>query len=161
MTSFDVQYPVSAYKRATILACSFINILRTYDVVSIQDTHQANNDLADAKELLFDTHGWVIMRSLLISFAGVSSKSAVPNLVELFSALIAKAAPEFSVRQWPASVQVQSKRNTPIEGFWWWKRQGESHSVRESIREHRGRWPSLHAEQKVLRRTLTWRCRGG
>jgi hypothetical protein len=31
------------------------------------------------------------MRSLLVGFAGVSPKSAVPNLVELFSALIAKA----------------------------------------------------------------------
>lgn len=31
------------------------------------------------------------MRSLLNGFAGVSPKSAVPNLVELFSALIVKA----------------------------------------------------------------------
>jgi hypothetical protein len=31
------------------------------------------------------------MRSLLIGFAGVSPKSAIPNLVELFSAVIAKA----------------------------------------------------------------------
>jgi len=31
------------------------------------------------------------MRSLLIGFAGVSPKSAVPNLVELFSGVIAKA----------------------------------------------------------------------
>lgn len=31
------------------------------------------------------------MRTLLIGFAGVSPKSAVPNLVELFSAIIAKA----------------------------------------------------------------------
>ena len=31
------------------------------------------------------------MRSLLIGFAGISPKSAVPNLVELFSVLIAKA----------------------------------------------------------------------
>jgi hypothetical protein len=31
------------------------------------------------------------MRSLLVGFAGVSPKSAVPNLVELFSVLIAKA----------------------------------------------------------------------
>lgn len=44
-----------------------------------------------------------------------------------------EAAPEFTVEQWPASVQVQSKRNTPIEGFWRWKRQGEGHSIRESI----------------------------
>lgn len=31
------------------------------------------------------------MRSLLVGFAGVSPKSAVPNLVELFSTLVAKA----------------------------------------------------------------------
>lgn len=31
------------------------------------------------------------MRSLLIGFAGVSPKSAVPNLVELFSIIVAKA----------------------------------------------------------------------
>jgi hypothetical protein len=31
------------------------------------------------------------MRSLLVGFAGVSPKSAVPNLVELFSALVSKA----------------------------------------------------------------------
>jgi hypothetical protein len=31
------------------------------------------------------------MRSLLVGFAGASPKSAVPNLVELFSILIAKA----------------------------------------------------------------------
>lgn len=44
-----------------------------------------------------------------------------------------QAAPEFTVEEWPASVQVQSKRNTPIEGFWRWKRQGEGHSIREAI----------------------------
>jgi hypothetical protein len=44
-----------------------------------------------------------------------------------------EAAPEFTIEQWPASVQVQSKHNTPIEGFWRWKRQGEGHSIRESI----------------------------
>jgi hypothetical protein len=31
------------------------------------------------------------MRSLLVGFAGLSPKSAVPNLVELFSALVVKA----------------------------------------------------------------------
>ena len=30
------------------------------------------------------------MRSLLVGFAGVAPKSAVPNLVELFSALVVK-----------------------------------------------------------------------
>lgn len=28
---------------------------------------------------------------------------------------------------------VQSKKNTPIEGFWRWKRAGEGHSIREAI----------------------------
>jgi hypothetical protein len=31
------------------------------------------------------------MRSLLVGFAGIAPKSAVPNLVELFSALVIKA----------------------------------------------------------------------
>ncbi|KAG1830987.1 hypothetical protein DFJ58DRAFT_614069, partial [Suillus subalutaceus] len=43
------------------------------------------------------------------------------------------AAPEFTLDQWPASRQVQSKHNTPIEGFWRWKRDGEGHSIRQAI----------------------------
>jgi hypothetical protein len=27
----------------------------------------------------------------------------------------------------------QSKHNTPIEGFWWWKCQGEGHSIHKAI----------------------------
>jgi hypothetical protein len=56
----------------------------------IKDT-QASDDFADAKQLLLDTHGRAIMRALLVGFAGVAPKSAVPNLVELFSALVVKA----------------------------------------------------------------------
>jgi hypothetical protein len=44
-----------------------------------------------------------------------------------------EAAPEYTVEQWPASVQMPSKNNTPIEGFWRWKRQGEGHGIREAI----------------------------
>lgn len=36
------------------------------------------------------------------------------------------------LRSGPAAVQVQSKHNTPIEGFWWWKR-GEGHNIRDAI----------------------------
>ena len=43
-----------------------------------------------------------------------------------------EAAPEFTIEQWPCAVQVQSKHNTPIEGFWRWKRQGEGHSIRDA-----------------------------
>jgi hypothetical protein len=44
-----------------------------------------------------------------------------------------EAAPEFTIEEWPAAVQVQSKHNTPIEGFWRWKRQGEGHSIQDAI----------------------------
>ena len=44
-----------------------------------------------------------------------------------------QAAPMYTLEEWPAAVQVQSKHNTPIEGFWRWKRQGEGHSIRDAI----------------------------
>jgi hypothetical protein len=44
-----------------------------------------------------------------------------------------EAAPEYTIEQWPAAVQVQSKHNTPIEGFWRWKHQGEGHSIHDAI----------------------------
>jgi hypothetical protein len=44
-----------------------------------------------------------------------------------------EVAPEYTLEEWPAAVQVQSKHNTPIEGFWRWKCQGEGHSIREAI----------------------------
>ncbi|KZP10031.1 hypothetical protein FIBSPDRAFT_687622, partial [Athelia psychrophila] len=40
---------------------------------------------------------------------------------------------ELTIEEFPAAVQVQSKHNTPIEGFWRWKRQGEGHSLRDAI----------------------------
>jgi len=43
------------------------------------------------------------------------------------------AAADFTLDQWPSSRQVQSKHNTPIEGFWRWKRDGEGHSIRQAI----------------------------
>ena len=39
----------------------------------------------------------------------------------------------YTLEEWPAAVQVQSKHNTPIEGFWRWKRQGEGHNIRDAI----------------------------
>jgi hypothetical protein len=59
--------------------------------------------------------------------------SEIWEMIHTHLKLRLEAAPEFTIEQWPASVQVQSKHNTPIEGFWRWKRQGEGHSIRESI----------------------------
>jgi hypothetical protein len=44
-----------------------------------------------------------------------------------------QAAPEFTIVEWPPAVQVPSKRNTPVEGFWRWIRQGEGHNIRDAI----------------------------
>ncbi|KAI9431177.1 ARM repeat-containing protein [Lactarius indigo] len=86
--SFDalVQCAISALglqERYSLVAAS------TFLTALIKDT-QASDDFAEAKTLLLDTHGHAIMRSLLVGFAGVAPKSAVPNLVELFSALVVK-----------------------------------------------------------------------
>lgn len=59
--------------------------------------------------------------------------SEIWEMIHAHQRLRLEAAPEFTVERWPPSVQVQSKHNTPIEGFWRWKRQGEGHSIRESI----------------------------
>ncbi|KAI0247835.1 ARM repeat-containing protein [Lactifluus subvellereus] len=94
--SFDalIQCAISALRlqeRYSLVAAS------TFLTALIRDT-QANDDLADAKKLLLDTHGRAIIRSLLVGFAGVSPKSAVPNLIELFSALVTKVPLES--KQW-------------------------------------------------------------
>ncbi|KAG2336727.1 hypothetical protein BDR05DRAFT_1005611 [Suillus weaverae] len=59
--------------------------------------------------------------------------SEVGDMVRCQERLRLHAAPEFTLDQWPASKQVQSKHNTPIEGFWRWKRDGEGHSMRQTI----------------------------
>lgn len=59
------------------------------------------------------------MRSLLIGFAGISPKSAVPNLVELFSALIAKAPLES--KEWILDVlHGVSVVFFSLYTFFWW-----------------------------------------
>ena len=43
------------------------------------------------------------------------------------------AAPEIPEDEFKPWVQVQSKHNTPIEGFWPWLRQGEGLNIRTTI----------------------------
>ncbi|KAF4589018.1 hypothetical protein EYR40_010574 [Pleurotus pulmonarius] len=59
--------------------------------------------------------------------------SEIGDMVHAQTYLRSQAAPEFAEEQWPATLQVQSKRNTPIESFWRWQRQGEGLSVKEVI----------------------------
>ncbi|KIL60347.1 hypothetical protein M378DRAFT_110253 [Amanita muscaria Koide BX008] len=57
----------------------------------------------------------------------------VGDMIRAQAYLRSKAAPEFTENAWPSTVQVQSKKNTPIEGFWRWKRSSEGHNIREAI----------------------------
>ncbi|KAL0945345.1 hypothetical protein HGRIS_000843 [Hohenbuehelia grisea] len=59
--------------------------------------------------------------------------SKIGDMCRAQAVLRAEAAPDFTEAEWPSTVQVQSKKNTPIEGFWRWKRNGEGHSIREAI----------------------------
>ncbi|KDQ58250.1 hypothetical protein JAAARDRAFT_193672 [Jaapia argillacea MUCL 33604] len=63
----------------------------------------------------------------------VDKGSEVGEMRRCHECLRLEAAPEFSIEDWPPTVQVQSSHNTPIEGFWHWKRNGEGHSIREAI----------------------------
>ena len=57
------------------------------------------------------------------------------NLIHVYALGISRrdAAPEIPEDQFEPWVQVQSKHNTPIEGFWLWLREGEGHNVRDVI----------------------------
>ncbi|KIO16271.1 hypothetical protein M407DRAFT_86190 [Tulasnella calospora MUT 4182] len=57
----------------------------------------------------------------------------VGEMIRMHRVLRLEAAPEFDLERWPAAVQVPSVRNTPIEGFWRWKRQGEGHSIKHAL----------------------------
>ncbi|KAF4586441.1 Transposase [Pleurotus pulmonarius] len=57
----------------------------------------------------------------------------VGDMIRAQQFLRVNVAPEYSEDNWPSTVQVQSKKNTPIEGFWRWKRNGEGHNIRSAI----------------------------
>ncbi|KAG8982316.1 hypothetical protein FRB90_006878 [Tulasnella sp. 427] len=59
--------------------------------------------------------------------------SEVGQMLRIHRALRLEAAPEFDIQRWPTSIQVPSVRNTAIEGFWRWKRQGEGHSIKDTL----------------------------
>lgn len=44
-----------------------------------------------------------------------------------------EAAPEFLPAQWPTGKKMPSTKNTPIESFWRWQRNGEGHNIRQAI----------------------------
>ena len=60
---------------------------------------------------------------------------ASDGLINIWLTCIARedAAPEIPEDEFEPWVQVESKHNTPIEGFWPWLREGEGHNIRNVI----------------------------
>ncbi|KAI1794272.1 hypothetical protein LXA43DRAFT_883738, partial [Ganoderma leucocontextum] len=74
-----------------------------------------------------ETHGAVPMT--IISDKG----SETGKMMEFQTLLRQDAAPELPEDEFKPWVQVQSKHNTPIEGFWLYLRAGEGHNIRDII----------------------------
>lgn len=50
----------------------------------------SNDELEDAKTALVHRHGQAMMRGILHGFAGATPRSAMQNLIELMSVLVAR-----------------------------------------------------------------------
>ncbi|KAF8530930.1 hypothetical protein JB92DRAFT_2854324 [Gautieria morchelliformis] len=59
--------------------------------------------------------------------------SETGEMCRIQESLRLQAAPEYLLDKWPPAIQLPSTRNTPIEGFWHWKRNGEGHTLRHVL----------------------------
>ena len=71
----------------------------------------------------------------LLRYASSSVSAPLLELIYNFPPGRRDAAPEIPEDEFKPWVQVQSKHNTPIEGFWLWLREGEGHNIRDVILE--------------------------
>ncbi|KAF7362456.1 hypothetical protein MVEN_00593200 [Mycena venus] len=61
--------------------------------------------------------------------------SEVIELHKVHALLRSEAAPEYTEPEFPAGVQQGSTKNTPIESFWRWLRDGDGHSVKKVLQD--------------------------
>ncbi|KAF8497710.1 hypothetical protein JB92DRAFT_2986656 [Gautieria morchelliformis] len=59
--------------------------------------------------------------------------SETGEMCRIQESLRLQAAPEYLLDKWPPAIQLPSTRNTPIEGFWRWKQNGEGHTLRHVL----------------------------
>ncbi|KAI0318744.1 armadillo-type protein [Amylostereum chailletii] len=91
------QLPERSFDALIRCSVTSLSLQERYSLVSasafmsslITRTH-ASEELGDVRNVIAQMHGSSIMRALLVGFAGIAPKSAVPNLVELFSTLVNK-----------------------------------------------------------------------
>ena len=71
----------------------------------------------------------------LLRYPSLLVRALLPNSSALFRLGRRDAAPEIPEDEFRLWVQVQSKHNTPIEGFWLWLCEGKGHNIRNMILE--------------------------
>ncbi|KAJ6608257.1 hypothetical protein B0H10DRAFT_1955512 [Mycena sp. CBHHK59/15] len=74
---------------------------------------------------LIEDHGFWISTQLT-----TDKGSEVNKVHKIHERLQSEAAPEYMLPEWPFSVKQTSMKNTPIESFWHWLRDGEGYSVK-------------------------------
>ena len=79
----------------------------------------SNDDLASAKVAFGQTHGGPIMRAVLFGFAGVAPRSAMPNLTELLSTVVAKYPLES--KQWMTDILFAVRLSDSLVGRNVWR----------------------------------------
>ncbi|KAJ7231474.1 hypothetical protein B0H12DRAFT_1328276 [Mycena haematopus] len=79
---------------------------------------------------LVEGRGYLISVQLTVD-GGVE----VVEMLKIHERLRADAAPLFVPPEWPYSASLPSTKNTPIESFWRWKRNGEGKSIRHVLEQ--------------------------
>ncbi|KAI0076848.1 ARM repeat-containing protein [Panus rudis PR-1116 ss-1] len=77
-----------------VSACTFL--------ASLVNRTATNDELSQASTLFVQAHGRAILRAILSGFAGVAPRSAMPNLIELLSAMITRYPAES--KAWMAEI---------------------------------------------------------
>ncbi|KAJ7099755.1 hypothetical protein C8R44DRAFT_747675 [Mycena epipterygia] len=73
-------------------------------------------------------------RDFLISIQLTTDLGSEVNEVhKIHERLRSEAAPQYKLPEFPFSVKESSTKNTPIESFWRWLRDGEGHSVKQVL----------------------------
>ncbi|KAJ7069049.1 hypothetical protein B0H15DRAFT_871313 [Mycena belliarum] len=73
-------------------------------------------------------------RGFIISIQIITDKgSEVNELHKVHERLRSEAAPEYKLPEFPFGLKQGSTKNTPIESFWRWLRDGEGHSVKQVL----------------------------
>ncbi|EPQ56366.1 hypothetical protein GLOTRDRAFT_40380, partial [Gloeophyllum trabeum ATCC 11539] len=59
----------------------------------------------------------------------IDKGSEVNEMIKIHEALRIEAAPDYTSDTWLMMVQFSSIHNTPFKSFWWWKQDGDGHTL--------------------------------